>query len=101
MKNKMIFTMLLGLAVATSAVEAANIQAGKQAANSCASCHGSNGISPIENYPNLAGQKAAYLEKQMVDFKSKSRVDPIMNSMVAGLTEQQIKDIAAYYASLK
>lgn len=93
--------MLLGLTVSVQAVDAANIQAGKQAANSCASCHGANGISPNDNYPNLAGQKAVYLEKQMIDFKSKSRVDPIMNSMVAGLTEQQIKDIAAYYASLK
>ena len=101
MKNKIVLAMLLGLAGTAQAVEAADISAGMQASKSCVSCHGANGISANENYPNLAGQKSAYLEKQMKDFKDKKRVDPIMNSMSASLSDQQIANIAAYYASLK
>jgi len=95
------FILLFGFIGSVQTVAAADITAGKQAAANCVSCHGANGISSSDNYPNLAGQKAGYLEKQMKDFKSKQRIDPVMNAMTAGLTEQQIANIAAYYSTIK
>ena len=52
-------------------------------------------------YPNLAGQKEAYLAKQLKDFKSGARKDPIMAPMAMGLSDEDVANIAAYYASLK
>lgn len=67
----------------------------------CASCHGAKGMSSNDLWPNLAGQKAAYLEKQINAFRSKTRVDPVMNAMVAGITDADAKALGSYYASLK
>jgi cytochrome c553 len=64
----------------------------------CASCHGADGISTIPTNPNLAGQHARYLSNALKDYKSGRRSNPIMTSMVAALSEQDIEDIAAYYA---
>jgi cytochrome c553 len=67
----------------------------------CAACHGSNGISIDTSVPNLAGQHYRYLLDQMRAFKNGSRHNPIMNEMMASLSEQQMKDIAAYFASIQ
>jgi cytochrome c553 len=75
--------------------------AGKAASATCVACHGANGISPNDIWPNLAGQKAGYLAKQIRAFKDGTRKDPQMNAMVAALTDKQIEDLAAYFASLK
>jgi cytochrome c553 len=75
--------------------------AGKGKSMMCGACHGPAGISAVPTYPNLAGQKEAYLAKQLKDFKSGTRNDPTMKGMVASLTEADIADLAAYYASLK
>ncbi len=75
--------------------------AGKAKAASCAGCHGAAGISAIPTYPNLASQKEAYLVKQMKAFKDKTRMDPTMNAMAAPLSDADMANIAAYYASLK
>lgn len=80
---------------------ASDIQAGKAKAVTCAACHGQNGISSIDIYPNLAGQKAAYLVKQLKDFKSGKRQDPVMAPMAMMLNDQDMINVAAYYASLK
>ena len=91
-----IFSMLTGVS------QAADIEHGKQTANNrCASCHGKAGMSTNPLYPNLAGQHAAYLAKQMRDFQAGKRQDPIMNAMLNGVTESTIEDLAAYYSSLK
>jgi len=81
--------------------QAADIAAGKAKAASCAACHGANGMSMIPMYPNLAGQKEQYLLKQLKDFKSKKRNDPVMSAMAMPLSTQDMENIAAYYASLK
>ncbi len=80
--------------------QAADVAAGKAKSIVCAGCHGSDGISILPNYPNLKGQKAAYTEKQLKDFKSKKRNDPIMAAQVAALSDADMKNIAAYYESL-
>ena len=64
----------------------------------CVSCHGVKGISSNPLYPNLAGQKAAYLLKQMRDFQKGERKDPVMNAMVQGLSEQDMDALAEFYS---
>ncbi|MFV8819322.1 c-type cytochrome [Haliea sp. E17] len=66
----------------------------------CFSCHGSDGISSSGLWPNLAGQKPAYLVKQMKDFQSGARKDPMMSPMAKSLNEEQITAIADYFANL-
>jgi cytochrome c553 len=75
--------------------------AGKTKSGMCAACHGAAGISAIPMYPNLAGQKEAYLAKQLKDFKSGARKDPVMAPMAAGLSDEDVANVAAYFASLK
>ena len=74
---------------------------GKAKAAVCAACHGPKGISNNPLWPNLAGQKEAYLIKQIKAFKSGDRKEPTMLPMVANLTEDDIKNLAAYFSSLK
>lgn len=95
-------TLFVALALMSSMnVMAADANAGKIKAATCVACHGANGISAIPMYPNLAGQKEAYLLKQMKDFKSGARKDPVMSAMAMPLTDADMANIAAYYAQLK
>ena len=96
----------LALALATTVVMAApamaaDAEAGKGKSAMCAACHGAAGVSAVPMYPNLAGQKEAYLAKQLKDFKSGTRKDPVMSGMAMPLTDADIANLAAYYASLK
>jgi cytochrome c553 len=75
--------------------------AGKAVAANCAACHGANGISDIPLWPNLAGQKAPYLSNQLKAFKSGKRVNPMMNGIAAQLSDKDIEDVSAYYATLQ
>ena len=80
------------------AIYAGDVKAGQQKSVMCASCHGADGNSPIAIYPKLAGQSANYIAKQLADFKSGDRVDPVMAGMAAALSEQDMNDLAAYFA---
>ncbi|MEZ5589318.1 MAG: cytochrome c [Gammaproteobacteria bacterium] len=83
---------------------AADTQAGQAKAQICASCHGVNGISPIPNYPNLAGQNAAYISYALSLYRAQTRQGNqahIMYVQAAGLSDQDIADLATYFASLK
>ncbi|XQW85044.1 c-type cytochrome [Thalassotalea piscium] len=84
-----------------SPVFAGDIAAGKAKSVTCAACHGAEGISAIPMYPNLAGQKEAYLIKQLKDFKSGARKDPVMSAMAMPLTDDDVANVAAYFASKK
>ena len=99
MNKKLLATVLLS--VSAFSANAADIAAGKAKSAMCAACHGANGISAIPMYPNLAGQKEAYLIKQMKAFKNGTRKDPIMAPMTAALSNADIINISAFYASLK
>jgi len=79
---------------------AADISAGKGQAGMCAGCHGVNGISPMDMWPNLAGQKTEYLAKQLKAFRSGSRSDPVMAGMAKALSDADIDNLSAYYNSL-
>ncbi len=91
-----IFTAFANLNVAFAG---ADIAAGKAKAGMCAGCHGAMGTSSNAIWPNLAGQHAEYLAKQLTDFKAGKRTDATMAPMVAGLSEQDIENLAAFYAS--
>ena len=98
--------MLLGLTTATSnaaiAVPKHDIAAGKKIAETvCGACHGVDGVSTVPAQPNLGGQNIKYLYKQLSDFKSGARVNPIMSVQVAPLTDQDLANVAAYYSSQK
>ncbi len=80
---------------------AADIAAGKAKSATCSACHGATGVSAVPMYPNLAGQKEVYLVKQLKDFKSGARKDPVMGAMAMPLSDADIANISAYYASLK
>jgi cytochrome c553 len=80
-------------------VSAADVAAGEQKAASCAGCHGQKGISNNVQWPNLAAQQSAYLVNQLKAFKSGSRVNPMMQSMAANLTDEDINNLAAYFSS--
>jgi cytochrome c553 len=67
----------------------------------CAACHGPDGNSIGAPNPKLAGQHPEYLFKQMRNFKSSERVNPIMNGMIAAFNEDQMRDLAAYFGSQK
>ncbi len=99
MKKIIIATAALAISLSPAGF-AGDIAAGKAKAASCAGCHGPNGISSNPMWPNLAGQKAAYLAKQIKDFRDGKRKDPVMAPMVAGLTDADADNLAAYFASL-
>lgn len=82
-------------------VAAADINAGKAKSAACVGCHGAAGISAVPMYPNLAGQKAQYIEKQLKAFREGSRKDPIMAPMAKPLSDADMANLAAYFESLK
>ncbi|MDH3632620.1 MAG: cytochrome c [Gammaproteobacteria bacterium] len=88
------------LSVNAAAVFAGDAAAGKSKSATCAACHGPNGISPNDMWPNLAGQKAGYLVAQMKAFRDGQRANPMMAPMAAPLSDDDIANLAAYYSSL-
>ena len=89
------------LALASSAYAAGDANAGKAKAAVCFGCHGVNGVSTNPVWPKLAGQHANYTTKQLADFKAKHRNDPVMSSQAAGLSDQDMADLAAFFAKQK
>ena len=83
-----------------TAVAVGDTDAGAAKAALCAACHGQNGISGNPLWPSLAGQQEAYLAKQIKAFRDGERVDVSMQPFVANLTDQDVEDLAAYYANL-
>ena len=100
MLNKLIIGLALLLlpAVLTAA---GNIEAGKQKAATCIVCHGPDGNSSNPSWPNLAGQHAEYIKKQLLDYRSGGRKNDQMAPMAMILSDQDIDDLAAYYAAQK
>jgi cytochrome c553 len=78
----------------------ADVEAGKIAAVQCQACHGKDGIGVTPQTPNLAGQKELYLSTQLVAYRSGSRKNNIMSPLAKPLTDEEIANLAAYFASL-
>lgn len=105
--NPMRRTALAALAAALFAVpfvvaaeDVGVVEAGAAKAALCAACHGQKGVSSNPLWPSLAGQQEAYLAKQIKAFRDGERTDASMQPFVANLSDQDVADLAAYYASL-
>ena len=72
--------------------------AGEEKASVCMACHGATGESTDPTFPNLAGQHASYLAQALTDYRSGARKNPIMAGMATNLSNQDILDLAAWYA---
>lgn len=101
--KKVLTLVLTGLAisVATSVwAEGGNADAGKTKSATCAACHGADGNSTNPEWPKLAGQHEGYIVKQLIDLKKgETRKNATMSPMAAPLSEQDMADLAAYFAS--
>ena len=74
--------------------------AGQGKAAVCAACHGADGKAIQPAYPNLAGQHASYIAKQLTEYRDGGRVNALMSGQAANLTDQDILDLAAYYSQM-
>ena len=72
--------------------------AGEKVAERCQACHGSDGNSPAPLFPHLAGQYEDYLLKTLEDYRTGAREDPVMRSFAEQLSEEEMADVAAFYA---
>lgn len=99
-KQNIRFALALCLSTLSITSFAADSTLGKAKAAACAGCHGSDGMGLSQEFPNLAGQKQAYLLKQLKAFKRGERVDPTMKAMVATLNDTDMDNLAAYFSSL-
>ena len=88
-----------GAAQPGNAVTSGNAARGKEKAAVCAACHGEAGISTAPNWPNLAGQHRDYLVHSITAYRDTARQDPVMQGQVAALSDEDIRDLAAYYSA--
>jgi len=100
--HRFIFAVLTALitsgANAAEALLAGDPDRGEKLTTTCVACHGPDGNSPSDAFPGIAGQNEQYLLKQLYDIRSKRREVPVMNGMLEGLSDQDMEDLAAYYA---
>ena len=97
--NKVLVTLLLTLGITGMAQAAGDAKAGQAKAAMCGACHGADGNSAAPNFPKLAGQGERYLLKQMNDIKSGNRNILEMTGLLTNMSEQDMAEIAAYFAS--
>ncbi len=91
------FAVLL-VCFAAALSQAQDLQAGKATAAVCAACHGEDGNAAIPGYPSLAGQTWRYIYIQLKDYKEGRRSHPIMTAMAAGLSRDDMVNVANYFA---
>ncbi|PWG65883.1 c-type cytochrome [Spiribacter halobius] len=98
--SALVTLLLLAIPVAAQMVDG-DPEAGQSKAQACAACHGANGNSGNPEWPNLAGQHADYIFQQLQHYKSGERQNSIMQGQAANLSEEDMADLAAYYATLE
>jgi cytochrome c553 len=79
----------------------ARAKAGQKKAVTCEACHGKHGVSVSPQYPNLAGQYADYIVQVLHEYKDGQRQNAIMKGMASQLSDEDMRDIAAYYSAQK
>ncbi|EDL51028.1 cytochrome c554 [Vibrio mediterranei AK1] len=100
----MVIGAVLAAGLLSGTAMAADIEAGKAKAAICAACHGADGIAVIPGYPNLKGQNEQYLATSIKAYKNKERTGglaAVMQAQASMLSDEDIANVAAYYASLK
>src|SRR3954451_12396425 len=100
MRSALIGTTLAVLIACSSLARAADLAAGKEKAELCAGCDGDNGVTQMENIPSLAGQPDQFTQWQLVFFRAGSRKNEQMQPIVEQLTNDDIRNLGAYFASL-
>ncbi len=111
-KTLVLFVLVLLLALAAPASMAGDVEAGKAKAAICMGCHGPQGMGANQTdtqpaYPQIAGQREAYLTESMKAYKTGKRKElqyperKLMRSIAQGLSDKEIQNLAAYYASLR
>ena len=90
----------IGFCLAAGPAVAADIAAGQARAEACQACHGAQGISENPEIPSLAGQQDKFLQWQLVFFRSGRRANDIMGPMAADLSDEDVRNLGAYFASL-
>lgn len=95
-----IYLAFLALLVAPTVSLAADAKAGRALAAKCQVCHGLDGIAKIPIAPHLAGESEIYLQTQLKAFRSGKREHEMMTVVAKDLTDQEISDLAAWYASI-
>lgn len=93
--------LLVILVLMAASAQARDPVAGKAKAGMCATCHGPLGMSQLPNAPHLAGQPAIYTAEQLRAYRSGKRANEVMAVIAKPLTDQDIEDLAAWYASIK
>lgn len=101
MKKLLLIASLGAFAVAGNAMAAGDATAGQAKSAACAGCHGADGNSMNPVWPKLAGQHANYIAKQLKDFKSGERKDATMTAMAAGLSDEDMANLGAYFGAQK
>jgi cytochrome c553 len=84
-----------------TAASAGDVKAGRSKAMACQACHGLDGIAQVPDAPNIAGQTEAYLSTQLRAFKSGNRKSEAMTLVASTLTDQDIDNLAAYFAAIE
>ena len=99
---RFVVAIVFSLALALSGPAYADAAAGQStySAKGCIGCHGAGGKSSVPTYPSLIGKDAAFVRKNLVEFRSGIRNSPIMNTMAAGLSDDDIDNLADYIGSL-
>ncbi len=97
----LILVLLVQFVLTASAIAGGNADAGKEKSAACVACHGETGMSAAATFPNIAGQHEDYLYISLAGYKSGERNNAIMSGIVAALSDQDMKDLAAYFASQK
>jgi cytochrome c553 len=92
---------IVALSLMATDAGAADVAAGEAKAATCFACHGMDGISNNDQWPNLAGQKRGYLVSQLKAYRDGSRVNMMMQPMAKPLTDKDIEDLAAFFSSLQ
>ncbi len=93
-----LFAVLFIMLALPLGLQAGDPNRGQELSQACAACHGSDGNSVNPEWPKLAGQHASYTYKQLMDYKSGRRENALMLGQVANLDEQDMRDLAAFYA---
>lgn len=93
-------SVLSAVATLVPAQAAGDAAAGRKVAVQCQACHGLDGKAKIPEAPNLAGQSEPYLAKALGDYRTGARQNEMMSLVAPKLSDQDIADLAAYYAGL-
>ncbi len=97
--KRLVLILFVQLLLTTTVMANGNALAGKEKSQACVACHGETGMSAAPTFPNIAGQYEDYLYVSLKSYKNGERNNAIMSGIVATLSDQDMKDLAAYYAS--